>query len=76
MNRSGHENSPARVTTIDTPISIEESAFFLLTFGFMHEANLGERATWPTAFALKKLDRRRTGQDRRSGEESRELRTG
>jgi len=25
------------------------------TFGFMHEANLDEGATWPTAFALKEL---------------------
>jgi uncharacterized protein YdhG (YjbR/CyaY superfamily) len=25
------------------------------TFGFIHEANLDERAMWPTAFALKEL---------------------
>jgi hypothetical protein len=45
------------------------------TFGFMHEANLDEGNMWPTAFALKKVTAAKRGKDRRTREESGELRT-
>jgi hypothetical protein len=48
-------NRKETCSSIDLPISIELHALFLVTFGFMHEANLDEGAMWPTAFALKEL---------------------
>ena len=43
------------------------------TFGFSDKANLDEGAMWPTTFALKGVDFRRRGKDRRAREESGEL---
>ena len=44
-------------------------------FGFSDETHLDEGAMWPTSFAPKRVDRRRGGADRRTREESGELRT-
>ena len=44
------------------------------TFGFSDKANLDDGTMWPVAFALKAVDRRRRGEDRRAREESGELR--
>jgi uncharacterized protein YdhG (YjbR/CyaY superfamily) len=44
------------------------------TLGFSDKANLDEGLMWPTAFALKESDRGRRGKDRRTRQESGELR--
>jgi uncharacterized protein YdhG (YjbR/CyaY superfamily) len=45
------------------------------TLGFSDKAQLDEGLMWPVAFALYAVDRRRRGEDRRNGQESRELTT-
>src|SRR4051812_29097287 len=62
--QSNREASPARTgrgrgeehtVRLTYPCQSNCVLFSSLTFGFLHEANLDEGATWPTAFALKEL---------------------